>query len=470
MIRSMRLIPVTPDSHPFGTARFAEPDGTFTEEEYFFDGTANVYERTEDGGKRVRYPDAPYTSRILVRRPATPAEFSGNIVFEIMNSTPRYDLDRCWVILRKQLMRAGDIYVGVMSKPVVIPNMQRLDPERYRELQWPNPLTYDIPAEKLGNIPTASFPESEDGLYWDILMDTARLLRSDAAENPLASFCKGRDVKTILAAWSQSGAYMIRYIRDFGAQEGSDCFDGYFAMGAAPLCTPNLNQEEQTPVSAMDLHLPMLDRPMIDMHTESDNARLGSADARNENGPFYRLYDIAGPSHDTVYSSVEYYADNTDFKKLGLMPKYWGAEPNPNSFPYHFPYQKALVLLEDWLRTGQAPFVLEPIPYDADLHNIKKDGNSIGGWQLPQFKLAVCEYHGTATPSNPEGAFNSTVFGCERPFAEGELVRRYESLAHYKELLLVETDRAVAQGLLLEADREESITRALAQAEKYGLR
>ena len=469
MIQSIRLIPLTPESHPFATARYAEPDAPFVEEEYFFDGTANVYERTEDGGKRVRFADAPYTSRILVRRPQNPEQFSGNIVFEIMNSTPRYDLDRCWVILRKQLMRAGDIFVGVMSKPVVIANMQRLDPERYKDLKWPNPLKYDLPVEKLGNIPTASFPESEDGLYWDILMDIARLLRSTEKQNPLQAFCAGKDVKNILVTWSQSGAYMIRYLQDFGTQEGKDCFDGYFAMGAAPVCTPNLNQEEQTPVSEMDLHVSP-DRPMIDMHTESDNARLGGAWSRMEDSEFYRIYDIAGPSHDTVYSSIEYYENNEDSKKLGIMPRYQGTEPNPNSFPYHFAYQKALTLLIDWVRTGKAPMTVPTIPFGDDLENLKKDGNSTFGWQLPQFKLAVCEYHGTATPPSPESAFSCSVFGCERPFPEGELVRRYGSLAHYQELLLAETDRAIEEGLLLAEDREESIERAMKQAQKYGLK
>ena len=470
MIRSMRLIPVTADSHPFGTALFADPDMPFVEEEYFFDGTANVYERADDGGKRIRFADAPYTSRLLLRRPASPEAFSGNIIFEIMNSTPRYDLDRCWTILRRQILRDGDIYVGVLSKPVVFDNMKRLDPVRYQDLKWPNPLQYDIPADKLGNIPTASFPKSEDGLYWDILMDTARLLRGDSEQNPLKAFTEAKDIRTILAAWSQSGAYMVRYIRDFGTQEGTDCFDGYFAMGAAPICTPNLNQEDLTPITDQDLHLPMLDRPMIDMHTESDNARLGAVMTRMENGPFYRIYDIAGPSHDTVYSSIEYYENNSDFKKLGLMPKYQGLEQDPNGFPYHFAYQAALVLLKRWIRDGAAPFIVDPIPFNAELENQKENGNSIGGWQLPQFKLAVCEYHGTATPPSPESAFSCSVFGCERPFAEGELERRYGSLEHYRALLLQETDAAIDAGLLLEADREESIERAMRQAEKYGLR
>ena len=47
--------------------------------------------------------------------------------------------------------------------------------------------------------------------------------------------------------------------------------------------------------------------------------------------------------------------------------------------------------------------------------------------------------------------------------------RREEALEHYRELLEAETDKAIREGLLEEADREESIDRAMRQAEKYGL-
>ncbi|MBO6157896.1 MAG: hypothetical protein J6P72_01385 [Firmicutes bacterium] len=470
MIRSIHLVPVSEKSHPFGTALFAVPlsDSGYVEEEYFFDGTANVYERAENGGKRIRFADAPYTSRLMIRRPADPAKFSGTIVFEINNSTPQYDLDRCWVLLRKQIMRDGDIYVGVLSKPNVIRRLMQLDAERYQSLKWPNPLPCDLPANQLGNISGHSSPESEDGLFWDILMDTARLLKSADSRNPLSAFCQ-KPIKTILSGWSQSGGYMIRYIKDFSLEEGKDLFDGFLAMGAAPICTPNLNQSDKTPLTALDLHPSCVDKPMIDIHTESDNARLGGALSRMENGPLYRMYDIAGPSHDTVYSSIEYQEGNTDFDRLGIRSRYQGAEPNPNAFPQHLAFHSALAWLKTWIWEGKAPQILPPIPFDQNLHNQKKDGNSVGGYQLPQFALPVCEYHGTATPPSPEAAFSCSVFGCERPFAKGELQKRYGSLAEYESRLTAETDQAIQKGLLQAADRDEAIERAMKQAVKYGL-
>src|SRR4051794_6871642 len=78
-------IPVTASSHPFGAADHTlVPEDLrrigYVEDEYFVSGTANVYEWPAPGPAVVRTPDAPYTTRILVRRPAKASRFSGNVV------------------------------------------------------------------------------------------------------------------------------------------------------------------------------------------------------------------------------------------------------------------------------------------------------------------------------------------------------------------------------------------------------
>src|SRR5690349_16898302 len=70
-------IPQTEASHAFGGAAYAlkpedlGPQG-YVEEEFFVSGKANVYDWPA-GGAVVRTPDAPYTTRVLVRRPASKA-------------------------------------------------------------------------------------------------------------------------------------------------------------------------------------------------------------------------------------------------------------------------------------------------------------------------------------------------------------------------------------------------------------
>ena len=474
MIRSMRRIMADSCEAIFGAAeRLCDlPAHGYVEEEYFFDGTANVYERREDGNKKIRFADAPYTSRFLLRRPEKKEDFSGNVIIEIMNSTPGFDLDRGWIITWKQILRNGDAYIGLMSKPNVIQTMQQFDPERYASLQWNNPLKYD--EEITDNVKKgfATSPESETGLFWDILMDIARLVRENSELNPLLYLVSKRDdLKVFLIGWSQSGGYMLRYMKDFADREGKDCFDGYFAMGSAGVAAPNLNQEDFSLPFEQDLRPMNTDRPFIDMHTESDNANLGGVQTRCENSRWYRVYDIAGPSHDTTYSEEEYYAKDTCLKKIARQMHYSCADAHANSFPYHFAFQAGLYHLQQWVRTGRPPLTVEAIPIDEKLQNVKDaDGNSLGGWRLPQIELPVCAYFGTSTAGkNPADTFSPAVYGREEPFDVNLLRERYVDLDNYRKMIILKTDECIANGLLLEADRKEAIDRAVAKAAEYGL-
>ena len=59
----------------------------YVEEEYFFSGTANVYSTpTLVTGKTVS-SGHPYKSRIIVRRPTSPAQFNGTVLVEWVNVT-----------------------------------------------------------------------------------------------------------------------------------------------------------------------------------------------------------------------------------------------------------------------------------------------------------------------------------------------------------------------------------------------
>ena len=81
-------LPVTADSYPFGVANHSSCPRSgkqgYVEEEYLVSGTANVYDWPAGGPAVVRTPDAPYTTRVVVRRPANPRRFSGNVVVEML--------------------------------------------------------------------------------------------------------------------------------------------------------------------------------------------------------------------------------------------------------------------------------------------------------------------------------------------------------------------------------------------------
>lgn len=496
MIARIENIRTTSASHPFATAvgKKGFTEAGYVEDEYFITGIANIYER-QGAGKGIRYAGAPYVNRILVRKPGNAARFSGNVVVEILNSTSYFDIDRIWALTATHLMNNGDIYVGITSKPNVIDALLQFDAMRYAPLCWRNPLEYDIPDEELGNLVGHSHKETEDGLFWDMLMDLGRLLRSDTAENPIHDYWNA-DSYLYLAGWSQSGSYMIRYIRDFARQEGEGIYDGYYSCGSISIGTPNLNQEDMTCICPQEHTLNDLDRPYIDMHTESDNVQWGNAIARQTHSAYYRVYDITGSSHDTTTTMEEYYAGDQDLRRIGRTLEFPGSEPHANSYPYEYAYRAGLELLYQWVREGRAPMQVAPVEYNKDCANMQNenqrpatavpaataaavrdswnirgaDGNSLGGWRLPMITYPVCAYYNHSTPPQAELALPCALYGYEEPYSTEELIRRYGSLQNYQRLITDETDRCIDAGLLLAEDRTAYIRRAVWTAERYGLR
>jgi hypothetical protein len=105
----------------------------YVEEEYFVSGTANEYAAPLTAPP-VAITNVPYTTRILVRRPKRPSNFSGNVVLEPIHpgnsgTAAALGVAYRWVYLN------GDVWVGV-QQPGNNNGPQAFNPERYA------PLTY----------------------------------------------------------------------------------------------------------------------------------------------------------------------------------------------------------------------------------------------------------------------------------------------------------------------------------------
>ena len=138
-------IPVTDRSYPMMAAnRLQDPidlaEYGYVEEEFFVSGRANVYDWNEDGSLSVRSSDGPYTTRILLRRPADPGRFSGNVIMELGNTSRRYDAGFVWSVSWEHLIREGDAWVAITFSPVVIDALKQFNPERYKSLSFANPI------------------------------------------------------------------------------------------------------------------------------------------------------------------------------------------------------------------------------------------------------------------------------------------------------------------------------------------
>lgn len=73
---------------PYGTTMVPLKKG-WVEEEFFVGGTARTYTTPAE-------TEAPFTTRILVRRPTDPADFNGTVILDWNNVTLATDRDVAW--------------------------------------------------------------------------------------------------------------------------------------------------------------------------------------------------------------------------------------------------------------------------------------------------------------------------------------------------------------------------------------
>src|SRR5580698_242839 len=136
-------IPVTANSFPFIAAdRLFQPldlkKAGYVEEEYIVSGTANVYDWAADGSLTVKTPNAPYSTRILVRRPADRARFSGHAIVELLNPARRFDWAMMSGYSRDSLIEHGDAWVGI-TMPASVDALRKFNPTRYPSVAFANP-------------------------------------------------------------------------------------------------------------------------------------------------------------------------------------------------------------------------------------------------------------------------------------------------------------------------------------------
>ena len=470
MIQSFKQIPVTATSHPQATARgvcHLDARG-YVEEEYFMEGTANVYER--DGDRAiVRYADAPYVNRLLVRRPADPAKASGRVVVEILNATSAKDIDRMWVLTHELFLRNGDIWVGITSKPSSICAMQKLAPERYAPLHWTNPEPRYLPQflrerhEFCGPIRA----ESETGLFWDMLTDTAHAIRSGAL--PLGSKIN----YVYLIGWSQSTIYMVQYLNYFAYRDGGKSpFDGYFSGGGVRSLAPALNQyaiPECAGEYGTILH--RVSEPYIAVQTESENSALGNEVVRQPDSDDpnfkYRIYDVPGATHDCQQTMQDYYRDDPDQYALGIVLAYPAKDALPNNYPSMFAFHRGCDMMYRWAEQDEVPIRMPRIEVGFNDQNVRDfDGNAIGGWRLPAIDVPVCMYYPFPDQLQPS-VFS--LYGARYPFPPEKLLARYGSLADLRAAVEQSAKQAVADGRLMAEDYDACVAFSVGEAARYGL-
>jgi hypothetical protein len=465
---------VTEYSYPFGTAATtAVPQDlsrfSYIEEEFFVSGKANVYDLEPTERVVVKSPDAPYTTRILVRRPVETSGFSGDVIVELLNPAVGFDWDPQWMFSRDYFIEHGDIWIGITVKPVAVKALKKFNPDRYAPLSWANPLPPDKTCSRSSLPYSDSFPETEDGLAWDIISQIGALVRSDEKHNPLKDF----NVEYVYATgYSLTGAYLttyVNFIRPLAAatlKTGQPVYDGYL-IGDGDGFAPTLNQCSQAfPPGVTSIIIRPRKEPVISVVAEGSlsvaiHARRPDSDVADDR---YRRYEVPAASH-ANHLVLEYAPRPGETEKAGVptaSPNCTGADKyGLTDFPFEYLMNASFANLKAWARSNIPPPRAQVIETVSDIDSpdleVKQDkhGNAVGGLRTPYLDVPVATYYTKSEPADEESIPFCSTQGYKIPFENEKISALYPTRGSYLSKVNGMVDSMVTERYLTRTDGEK---------------
>lgn len=459
-------LPMDADSHAFGAAAHAaEPLSLATfdyvEEEYLLSGVAQVYDWPDPGDAIPRVGAAPYTTRVLIRRPRDPERFSGTVVVEPLQSPQQYDLNTGWALNATRLLDHGDAWVGITSRPAAVVSLITFDPIRYGALDWSNPLPVTDPANC--NVAGSDSQYTENGLVWDVLRHTASWLRSAAASNPLRYGDPASRAQRLIGwGYGEAGRLWHTYIDALHSSDreslGAPLFDGYL-IGAAYTAAPIHQCAEPILPDDPRARLRNPGVPVFRVLTQTEvlpYATLGPRQLDDRaTDAYYRAYDIAGAARAND-AELRASAPDADIRQAGREPPPASCAEGPRGrFPNQIVFAALLAHLDAWIADERAPPRGEPIAVADGAYVTDADGNVVGGIRSPHVDVPISTWHGSST-----GAAACAYMGHEVLFSKDRLERTFPSSRAYARAVQEGLQPMLQSGFILQADVEAVLTEA----------
>jgi hypothetical protein len=385
------------DSAPSHLPGLGPDDLDYETNEYFVSGTA-------DG--------RPYTSRVVVRRPADDRAFSGLVLAESMHSS---GAAHAFEFTAVYTMDSGHAAVEILTTSPA--QFVAFNAERYDDLRI------------------------EDGQANDILAQVGALIKS--ARGPLA----GLEVrKMVLAGTSMSSGTLINYLpahRVYRTPEMLHIYDGFMPTSTGAT-------------------IPEVDVPLIQLPTlhefETNVPRRQDSD---EPGKQYRLYEVSGIGH----------VDSRDNVRLLPNPCV-----NPlSTVPVQAYMAVGLHHLLRWVDEGIVPPRAPRILLDRDTTNdgstmvLDEHGNAAGGIRNPYVDVPVASYTAVNVAKEPVIANPSAYVAAnglqgaqimcrlsayQQPFSSAKLSELYGSKRDYLRRFEARLDELESAGWSLPVYRE----------------
>jgi hypothetical protein len=456
-LASARLSPIPgPIPDPAGAYDLAALG--YTEQEFLLEGIAHSYRLTGDRNPDGRWDvepsgEAPFTTRVIVRRPAADADFSGTVVVEWLNVSGGLDAAPDWMATHTHLVRRGHAWAGVSAQRAGIEggglvngfHLKVAHPQRYAALSHPG-----------------------DAWSFDIFSQAGRAL---LAEPGLFPAPPGTPAARLLASGhSQSAAFLVTYVNAIDPL--SPVFDGFLVhgrMGAGAALDTGFKPGASTQAVGERIR-DDLRVPVIVLQTETDVALLGSGLAQQPDSDLLRNWEIAGAAHADTYLLFASGQDDGSLpaKRLAelLRPTtdiLMGHTQSPvNSGPQqHYVECAAVEHLDAWVAGRAKPPSAPRLDVTPDGRDFRRDdlGIATGGIRTPWTDAPVAVLSGTGQV----GEMFAFLFGTTTGLSDADLGRLYPGgAADYLQRFGASLDSAIEAGFLLPEDRAEMLAVAAA--------
>lgn len=401
-----------------GAARFETPMDLeargYTEEEYLVAGVANIYTWPDKDDVPEILRSGEYCTRIIVRKPENPADFSGIVAFESFNGS--FTIDHCnagWGLCCEEIMNAGDAWVGYTKDGNCLESLRMINPKKYGEVGLWNPLP-EKERGKPGWDPMFEFFQKhnldfpltfdsayERGLVYDMVFQIMALVKSGRKDSPFRDY----NVKKVIGIGiNDYNSYIAGFQDLMVLPDDSPVIDGYlmymsggggwisFEEDMFDFDDPRCSKRCNVPVIRVETAGDLTDIPP---HPFWGYVwRCGDSD---EEGAKSRWYEIPGLSVEGAFrQDISCFACDEDYEKRGMQRRkqqvdkvYW------NQMCLHI-YAGAYHNLKSWVLYGKEPPKAEYIHLKGVYPEVsfEKDalGNHIGGIRHPYVEVPVAAW------------------------------------------------------------------------------
>ena len=399
----------------------------YIEEEFFFEGSANVYSTPALTTATVVSSNNPYKTRMVVRRPRNAGDFNGTVIVEWQNVSAGFDIDASWAGGQEAFfLREGYAWVGVSAQRVGVQQagtgLRDFSPVRYGSL--------DV---------TAGGTIVNDALSFDIFSQAGQAIMNPQGVRPLGDL---QPVRIIASGASQSAGRLNTYYNSI--QPLANLYDGFILLVSGGTLRTDLG----VPVFRLLSETEVSTAVAIGQQVQADSNVL-------------RVWQVAGAAHAdrtfldaTAVNAARDGVPTTDPTTCGM--------PAGSQVRFAHVVNQAHNWLTLWIATGSPPPSAPPIEIvgAAPPRRIARNalGLALGGIRIADIEVPVALNTGVNT-----GPAFCRLFGTHIDFDAATRRQLYPSRRAYVEQVTITAINNFFAGFIGVADALQTVLDAFVE-------